>query len=182
MRGAHDLRLRVHQLEDALAGRHRRLKDVVFVAQILDGPPETQGKLREHDEHADGDRGRKMKDSETAAPDDERDGYRREKVDRGVIERVGEDRVLEGDHVLPVDVFKVLVGALLAVEELHHGHARDVFLGEAVDARNGGADAAIALADVVAEDTGDDQNEGQHGEGEQRQPPTDGEHDDGHDG
>ena len=182
MRGAHDLRLRIHELEDALASRHCRLQDVVFVAQILDRPPEAQRELREHDEHADGDRGRQMQHAETAAPDDERDGDRRKKIDRGVIERVGKDRVFEGDHVLAVDGFKVLVGALFAVEELHHAHAGDVFLRKAVDARNGGAHAAIALAHVVAEDARDDENQRQHGEGQQRQPPTDGEHDSGHDG
>jgi hypothetical protein len=34
-------------------------------------------------------------------------------LDRRIVERVGEDGVFEGDHVQPVDVFKVLVGALL---------------------------------------------------------------------
>ena len=182
MRGAHDLRRGIHELEDALAGGHGGLQDVVLVAQILNGPPEAQRELREHDEHADGDRGRQVQHAEAAAPDHQRNGDRREKIDRRVVERVGEDRVLEGDHVLPVDGFEVLVGALFAVEELHHAHARDVFLGKAVDARDGGADAAVALADVVAEDARDDENQRQHGEGEQRQPPTDGEHDDGHDG
>src|SRR3984957_4393331 len=114
MRGADDLRLRIHELEDALASRHRRLKDVVFVRQILNRPPETQRKLREHNEHADGNRGRQMKDAEAAAPDDESDGYRGKKIDRGVVKRVREDRVLEGDHVLAVDIFKVFVGAAFA--------------------------------------------------------------------
>ncbi len=58
MRGADNLRRRIHQLEDALAGRHRGLQDVVLVAQILDRPPEAQRELREHDEHADGHGGR----------------------------------------------------------------------------------------------------------------------------
>src|ERR1039458_9879293 len=122
-----------------------------------------------------------MRHAETAAPNDERDGYRGKKVDRGVVKRVGEDRVFEGDHVLAVDVFKVLVGARLAVEELHYRHAGDVFLGEAVDARDGGTHAAVALAHVVAEDARDDENQGQNGESEQGQPPTDGKHDSGHD-
>ena len=60
----------------------------------------------------------------------------------GIEERVGEDGVFEGDHVLAVDDFKVVEGALLAVEELHHAHPGDVLLGEAVDAGDGGADAA----------------------------------------
>src|ERR1700678_1327183 len=164
MRRAHDLRLRIHQFEDALAGGHCRLQNVVFVRQILDWPPEAQRKLREHDEHADGDRGRQMKDAEAAAPDDESDGNRGKKIDRGIVERVGKDRVFEGDHVLAIDVFKVLEGALFAVEELYNRHAGDVLLREAVDARDGGTDAALTLADVVAEDARDDENERQNGE------------------
>ena len=57
-----------------------------------------------------------------------------------------------------------------------------MLLGEAVDAGDGGADAAVALADVVAEDAGDDEDKRQNGKGQQGQPPVDGEHDDGHDG
>ncbi len=40
MGGADDLRRGVEQLEDALAGGHGGLQDVVLVAQILNGPPE----------------------------------------------------------------------------------------------------------------------------------------------
>ena len=119
--------------------------------------------------------------AEAAAPDDQRDGDGREQFNGRVVERIGEDRVFERDHVQAIDGFEVLVGALFAVEELDHAHAADVFLGEAVDAGDGGADAAIALADAVAEDARDDENERQDGEGQQRQPPVDAEHDDGHD-
>ena len=48
--------------------------------------------------------------------------------------------------------------------------------------RNGSAHAAIALANMVAEDARDDENQRQNGEGQKRQPPIDGEHDGGHDG
>ena len=81
-----------------------------------------------------------------------------EHIDRRVVERVGEDGVFEGDHVLAVDGFKVGVGALLAIEELHHRHARDVLLDKAVDAADGGAHAAVALAHMVAEDARDDED------------------------
>ena len=62
--------------------------------------------LHEHDEHADGDRGRQMQHAEAASPDHQRDGHRGEQLDRGIIERVGEDGVFEGDHVLAVDGFE----------------------------------------------------------------------------
>ena len=176
---ADDLRRRVEQLENSFAGRHRRLQDVVFVAQILNGPPEPLRVLDEHGQHADGDPAREH--AESAPPDHQRNRQGGKQFDGGIVERIGEDGVFEGDHVQAVDGLEVVVGAALAVEELHHAHARDVFLGEAVDAGDGGADAAEALAHVVAEDAGDDQDERQHGEGDQRQPPVDAEHDGGHD-
>ena len=105
-----------------------------------------------------------------------------EDFDRRVVERVGKDGVFEGDHVEAVDGFEIVVGALFAVEKLDDGHAADVFLGEAVDAGDGGADAAVAFADAVAEQARDEQDERQDGEGQQREPPVDAEHHDGHDG
>ncbi len=62
--------------------------------------------------------------AESAAPDHERNGDGREQLDRRVVERVGEDRVLERDHVQAVDGLKVLVGALFAIEELHDASCR----------------------------------------------------------
>ena len=88
-------------------------------------------------QHADGDGAGEH--AEAAAPDDERDGDGGENFDGGVVERVGEDRVFERDHVQAVDGLEVVEGALLAIEELHNAHAADVFLGEAVDAGDGGA-------------------------------------------
>ena len=114
----HDLRRGIEQLEDALARGHGGLQDVVLVAQVLDGPPEALRIHVEHGQHADGHRARQH--AEAAAPDHQRDGHRRQQIDRRIVERVGEDRVFERDHVLAVDVFKVVEGALLAVEQLHH--------------------------------------------------------------
>ena len=74
-------------------------------------------------------------------------------------------------------VFKILVGALLAVEQLHHAHAADMLLRVGVDAGDGGANAAVGLAHVFAENPRDDQDEGQHGERDQRQPPVHPQHD-----
>ena len=180
MRGAHNFRLGIEQLEDALAGGHGGLQDVVLVAQVLNGPPEALRVHVEHGQHADGDRAGQH--AESAAPDHQRNGNHREQIDRRVVERVGKDRVFERDHVLAVDGFEVVEGALFAVEELHHRHAADVFLGKAVDARDGGAHAAIALAHRVAEEARDEPDQRQHREGQQRQPPVDAEHHDAHDG
>ena len=87
------------------------MQDVVLVAQVLDGPPEALRIHVEHGQHADGDRAGEH--AEAAAPDDQRNGDGREQFDRGIVERVGEDRVFERDHVQAVDVFEVVVGALL---------------------------------------------------------------------
>jgi hypothetical protein len=51
-RGRH-LNLRIQQLEHALARRHRRLQDVVFLAQILNRTKESLRILHEGDQHAD---------------------------------------------------------------------------------------------------------------------------------
>ena len=170
----------IEQLEDALAGCHRGLQDVVLVAEVLDGPPEALRIHVEGGQHADGDGAGEH--TEAAAPDDERNGDGGEDFDRGIVERVGEDRVFERDHVQAVDGLEVLVGALLAIEELHHAHAADVFLREAVDAGDGGADSAVAFAHAVAEHARDQQDERENRESEQRQPPLDLEHHDGHEG
>src|SRR6185503_16738072 len=72
MRGRDDFRLGVEQLEDALAGGHGGLQDVVFVAEVLNGAEEAQSVLDERDEDADGDGA--AHGAEAADPEDERDG------------------------------------------------------------------------------------------------------------
>ena len=53
---------------------------------------------------------------------------------------------------------------------------------KAVDAGDGGAHAAVALAHAVAEEAGDEEDDRQDGEGEQRQPPAHAQHDDDDEG
>jgi len=48
------------------------LQDVVFVAHVLDGPPEAQRVLDEHIQHADGDRAGEH--AEASARDNQGDG------------------------------------------------------------------------------------------------------------
>ncbi len=167
---------RIQQLEDAFAGGHRRLQDVVFFAQVLDGAEEALGILDKGDQHADGDR--VAQHAIPAQPDHQRDGHRAQQLHRRVVERIGQDGVFEGHHVLPVDRFELLVGALLAVEQLHHAHAAYMLLGGGVDAGDGGADAPVGVAHVLAKDAGDHQDQRQHGKGDQRQPPVHAQHDD----
>src|SRR5689334_3842043 len=49
-----DLNRRIQQLEDALAGRHGPLQNVVFVAQVLNGTEEALRILHKSHKHADG--------------------------------------------------------------------------------------------------------------------------------
>ncbi len=51
-----------------------------------------------------------------------------------------------------------------AIEELHDAHAGNVFLQVGVDAGDGGANAAVGVAHVFAEEIGDDEDERQNGE------------------
>ena len=55
MCGREDGGFGVEQSEDALAGCHGCLEDVVFVAEVLDGTEEALRVLNEGDEHAEGD-------------------------------------------------------------------------------------------------------------------------------
>jgi len=71
--------------------------------------------------------------------------------------------------MLTIDRDKLVVGPRLAVEELDDAHAADVFLGESVDLGDVLADAAVAFADALAEDTGEKEDAWNDGQGEQRQ-------------
>ena len=72
-----------------------------------------------------------------AEPDHKSDGDGAEDVHGGVVERVGQDGVLERVHVPAVHGGEVAEGTGFAIEELHHAHAADMFLGKAIDARDG---------------------------------------------
>ncbi len=175
MGGRGDVGGGVEEFEDALGGGHGGLEDVVLLAQVHDGAEETLGVLDEGDEDAEGDGA--VEGGQTAAPDDKGDGDRGEELDGGVVEGVGEDGVFEGVHVLPVDGGEVVVGARFAVEELDDAHAGDVLLHVGVDVGDGGADAAVGVADVAAEDAGDVEDGGNDGEGEEGERPAHAEHD-----
>ena len=203
--GRDDLGLGVEELEDALAGGHGSLEDVVFFAKVLDGAEEALGVLDEGDEDAEGYGAKKagvhdvaalrqigvrgeplevlgVEDADAAAPDDESDGGGTEELDDGIVERVGEDCVGPGLLVLGVDGGEGVEGAAFAIEELHYGHAGDVLLREGVDARGGGALAAVAVAYVAAEDAGDEEDGWDDGEGEQGERPAHPQHDDDDEG
>ena len=152
----------VEKLENALRCSHGGLQDVEFLAEVLNGPEEALGIHCEFDKHADGEGA--MKYAITSVPENQSNGGKAQEFHRGVKERVGQDGVAPGKHVVVIAIGKFVLGFCLAIEKLHHAHARDVFLEEGVDAGNGSADAAIGVADVFAENQRDQQDAGQDGE------------------
>src|SRR6266446_1825183 len=169
----------IQKLEDALGSRHRGLQDVEFLAEILDRPEKTLRKHREGGQNAEAERTRE--NTVSAGPIDQGDGGEAEKLDRRIEESVSENRIAPGEHIVAIAPLKFLHGFAFTVEELHDAHAGNIFLKESVDAGNGGADAAIGVADELAEDHGDDQDAREDGESIERQAAVDGEEQAGHD-
>ena len=109
--------------------------------------------------------------ADAADPEDERDGGDTEKFHGGIEEREGQDGVFVSQHVVAVALDEFLAGALLAVEDLHDAHAGDVFLQEGVDAGDGGADAAVGVANELAKYVSDQQDQRQGAKGGQGELP-----------
>ena len=180
--------LRIQQLEHALPRRHRRLQNVVFLAQILNRPEEALRVLHERHQHAERHRNlHQMElaflygqagdahvpdDFSSAEPDDAGHRDRRQHFDHRVIHRIGQDGVFERLHVRSVDVGEFMESAFLAIEKLQDQHPRDRFLQIRVDAGNGRADAPVGIAHLVAENLGRVHDQRQHGECDQRQLPV----------
>src|SRR6266446_1046740 len=102
-------------------------------------------------------------------------------ADCKIEERVREDGIAPGEHVVLIALGEIGAGFLLAVEDLHDAHAGNIFLQEGVDLGDGGADVAVGVAHVVAEDEGDDQDTGKNGERVEGQARVHPEEQTGHD-
>ncbi len=119
------LHRRIQQLEDAFAGGHGRLQDVVFFAEVHDGAEEAQSVLDEGDQHAqfgrsahqaeceqrlpikahgDTGHGNASHHADAAEPDHAGNRYRGENIDRGIVKRVSQDRVFVGVHVAAINL------------------------------------------------------------------------------
>jgi hypothetical protein len=170
----------IEQLENALGSGHGGLQDVEFFAEVLDGAEEARGEHREHRQNAQTEG--PGKHAIAAGPVDEGDGSDAENFDGGIKEGVGEDGIAPREHVLLIALGEFGAGFLLAIEQLHDAHPGDVFLQEGVDSRDGGADVAVGVAHVMAEDEGDDQDAGEDGKGVQCEAPIDFEKHRGHHG
>src|SRR6185437_4003592 len=143
--------------EDAFTGRHGRLQNVVFVAQVLDGAEESLGVLHEGGEHAKSDCVAQR--AEATKIDDHGNGGAGKNFHHRIVERVSHDGVFISVHVLRVDAVKLAVRAFFTIEKLQHHHAAYVLLQIGVDASNGGANAAVRVAHRLAEDHGGPEDE-----------------------
>src|SRR6266567_330325 len=169
----------IEQFEDAFRSGHGGLEDVEFLAEILNGAEKALGKHGEGGQNTESKRA--GKNTIAAGPKNQSNGGEAEKFDGGVKKSVSENSVAPGKHVVAIALLKFLDGFAFAVEELHDAHAGDVFLKESVDAGNGGADAAIGIANEFAKNHGDDEDAGKDSEGGERKAGVDFEEQAGHD-
>ena len=152
------------------------MQDVVLFAEVLNGTEEALGERDESGKNADGNgiahwRERSVQHGVAAEPNDGSDSAGRQDFYHRIVDGVRHDGVFEGIHVGGIDLFELLVGALLAVKKLQHHDAADMLLQISVNAGNGYADAAVAVAHGAAEKRSSHEDQWQSGEGDQRQPP-----------
>src|SRR5262249_38777664 len=124
---------------------------------------------------------RPVQNAIAASPVDEGDGREAQKFDGRVEERIREDGVTPREHVFAIALAELRAGFRFAIEELHHGHAGNVFLEEGVDAGDGRAYAAIRVAHELTENHGDDEDARQDGQRVHGQAGVDFEEQAGHD-
>src|SRR5260370_39235021 len=169
----------MQQRGDAFRRRYRGVEDVELLAEVLNRPEEALRKHGERGENAKSERAGQNMDS--TRPKNERNGGEAEKFDRRIEQRVSENGVGPGEHIVAIALLKFLDGFAFAVEELHNAHAGNVFLKKSVDAGNGRANPAIGVADELAKNHGDDEDAGQDGKSIERKAAVDLEEQSGHD-
>ncbi len=138
------------------------MQDVVFLAEILNGPEEALRILNEGHQYAK----RSRVADHVIAPEPNHAGnrYRRENFYDRIVDGVGHDRVFVRVHVDGVHFGKLVISAFFAIEELQDDHAADVLLQIRIDSGDGHADAPVGIADLVAEHLGRDANQRKRGE------------------
>src|SRR5437762_3618813 len=169
----------IQQFENALGCRHGGLEDVEFLAEILNRPEKA---LREQGERGEDAKSKPAGENAVSAGTiNQRNRGETEKLERGIEESVSENGIAPGQHVVAIALLEFVHGFALAIEELHDAHAGNVFLEESIDAGDGGADAAIRVANELAENHGDDEDAGQDGESVQGEAAVNLEEEHGHD-
>ena len=144
-----DRGLGVEQFEDALGGRHGALQDVVFLAEVLNRPEESQAVLQER--HQNPQRQPAAFDAQAAISQHGRERQHRNELDHRIEPAVRRDGVLIRVHMLAVDAVEFPRAAPLAIEKLQHHDSGDVLLQVGVDLGDGHADAPVALRHAAPE-------------------------------
>ena len=169
-----DLGLAVEHREDALGGRHRRLEDVELLGEVLHGLVKALDVLEEGHEAAEAQR--PADDLHAAVAEQQRHGQRPDELDDREEDRVGLHGAEEGLAVLVVDACKARRRRALAREELDDVDAAQVLVEIGVHPRHLLADGAEGAAHPAAEEDRRAEEQRQHREGDEREPPVDGEH------
>ena len=158
-----EIRLLVHQAEDALGGRHAGLHHRELRREIADRNEELLHVFQERDERAEGQRA--VLDARGALPQERghRDG--REQLHQREEDRVGDDGAEVRDAVLFVDGVEVERVARFAREHLHLADALHALREVRVHSRDLGADAAKRIAGDDAEAEGEQHHEGRDEQG-----------------
>src|SRR5205823_6673064 len=112
---------------------------------------------------------------------DDGEGLTRFDAERDIAQDPIFVRGLGNISVAEPDVAEFLLPLLLPVEELYDAHAGDIFLEERVDPRDGGADAAVRVTHIFAENQRDHQDARQDGESVEREARINLEKQPGHD-
>ena len=126
------------------------MQNIVFFAEVLNRTKEALRILNES--YNDAQRHSALKHLAAAEPDHRGNGDGGQHFNDGIIDGMRHNGIFVCVHVLRVNIFKLLVGALLPIEQLQHYHPRDVLLQMSVDARNGQTDPAIRITNFFAED------------------------------
>ena len=119
----------------------------------------------------DRERHHQVHDLSATKPDDAGNGHGGENFDDRVVDGVRQDGVFVGFAMAVVDFGEFVVGAALAIEELEHRHATDVFLQVRVNPGDSGADAAVGISHLDAENLRGVGDERKHSKGDERQLP-----------
>src|SRR5207244_13584290 len=101
-------------MKDALRRGHLRLQDVVTFAQVLNGTEEARRILQKRDHDPDSEAA--ALDAPSAVGENGRDREHREELDHRIEPAIGDDGVLEGEHVLSIDLVELLCAFFLAIE------------------------------------------------------------------
>ncbi len=157
----------VQKREDPLRRDGGRLHDGELRRGVTDGQVEALRVL--HERHQDPEGQRAVEDLEAAPPEEGRHHDGAERLGDGVERRLQPDAAELRLPVALAQLTELPAPRRLAPEELDDRHARDRFLELRVQVRQAGPHVPVGAPDRPPEGHGDHDEQGQHGEGDQRE-------------